>query len=87
MKLEYLFIFLSIFMIILVISSCSSVSVNRVHVKKDFKVDNSSTNRNLSKVEFENHSYIILWTNHDCGNSILHDPDCNCLKNKITSKD
>ena len=33
----------------------------------------------LSKVEFENHTYIIV---EDNGTAILHDPDCQCQTQK-----
>jgi hypothetical protein len=70
---------LLIFSSFLFLCACDQCSLPLIDSQKRFKLRDTSSTRNMSKIEFEEHTYIILWANyHVEGQSFLHDPDCKC---------
>jgi len=87
---KYCFLFWGVFIsfmaiiggISLYFCSCDD-SVNLFQQSSCFYTNQGGVKRMLHKIEFENHSYILmrnLWSS--AGDCILHDPDCKWFTKK-----
>ena len=74
---SYFFIIPLVVVICLIAVSCNKQDEDKIDYLE------IAPSRYLYKINFEGHSYIFLRnTWNSSGDKLLHDPDCECLKDK-----